>query len=580
MGRAFSELIAFQIAGTPGIRPIHSTRLHSFDRVLGARPISAPGISTEYTQALLSGASRIAYGDYSVRNGKLEAHLTIEDPRAPKMIATFTAAAPQGDILAAATALARDISPQAKPYSTTRGDALSSYIQALESSDAPQMEQNLTAAVQADPDFTAPYRLLAQERIRRGDRAGAAQAIEQALARGDRISPLDRARLELQSAEITADPAASQSALVKLSKLDPSDSAVWLALGQIAMNHHDYRQAVENLQKAAAIEPGEGTTWNLIGYAAAYDGQLETAMAALRRYEQLNPKEVNPLDSMGDVNLASGRLAEAERFYLEANRKDPNFINQGELLKAAMARLLTGDAAGADKIAAQYFDARQKAKDLLLDYRRAQWNWLTGHHKEAMQQMHAVVQAESPDVAALAGAEIALWNLMLGDRAAAAQAAEKAMHGTSPTARGNAMVAAFLSMPPVSASEWSVRAEQVFGGQGQTQIRNFALAYALVLNKEFPAAQLLFKQMWESGTPVPDEGLPLMLAWCYLETGKTKEAAPLLRFNPIPNINGLTPYTAFYLPRLFYLRGLLAEKEGRGNEAQAEYKKFRDLGGK
>jgi len=171
MGRAFSEVIAFQLAGTSGMRPINSTRLHSFDALLGARPISAPGISTEYTQALVAGATRIAYGDYSVRNGRLEAHLTVEDPRAPKTVATFTASAAQGDVLSAATALARDISPQANAYNTTRRDALASYIQGLESGDAPRMEQNLTAAVQADPDFPSSYRLLAQERLVRGYRA-------------------------------------------------------------------------------------------------------------------------------------------------------------------------------------------------------------------------------------------------------------------------------------------------------------------------------------------------------------------------------------------------------------------------
>ena len=41
----------------------------------------------------------------------------------------------------------------------------------------------------------------------------------------------------------------------------------------------------------------------------------------------------------------------------------------------------------------------------------------------------------------------------------------------------------------------------------------------------------------------------------------------------------MTPYTSFYLPRLFYLRGALAEKEGRGDVARAELKKFLDLSG-
>jgi hypothetical protein len=70
-----------------------------------------------------------------------------------------------------------------------------------------------------------------------------------------------------------------------------------------------------------------------------------------------------------------------------------------------------------------------------------------------------------------------------------------------------------------------------------------------------------------------------MLAWCYLETGRAKDAAPLLASNPIPSVNGLTPYTGFYLPRLLYLRGLLAEKEGRAGDARAYYDKFLALSG-
>jgi hypothetical protein len=69
-----------------------------------------------------------------------------------------------------------------------------------------------------------------------------------------------------------------------------------------------------------------------------------------------------------------------------------------------------------------------------------------------------------------------------------------------------------------------------------------------------------------------------MLAWCYLETGRVKEAAPLLRANPIPS-SGLNPYTSFYIPRLLYLRGLLAEKEGRASDARGYYDKFLAISG-
>ena len=38
--------------------------------------------------------------------------------------------------------------------------------------------------------------------------------------------------------------------------------------------------------------------------------------------------------------------------------------------------------------------------------------------------------------------------------------------------------------------------------------------------------------MWEAGSPTADEGLPVMLAWCYLETGKVKEAGAAAATEP------------------------------------------------
>ena len=43
---------------------------------MGGRAIVAPGISAESSQALAAGATLLAYGDYTVRNGKLEVQLT------------------------------------------------------------------------------------------------------------------------------------------------------------------------------------------------------------------------------------------------------------------------------------------------------------------------------------------------------------------------------------------------------------------------------------------------------------------------------------------------------------------------
>ena len=582
-GRALSEIIAVELSGAGPPRVITSANIHALDRVLGPRPTSAPGISAESSQALAAGATLLAYGDYTVRHGKLEVRLTIEDSRTFKATKVIGVSAPAGDVLGAGAALARDVSSRAVPYGTRNPQALEAYVRALEGSDVTVMEVGLGVAIAADPDFVSPYRLLAQIKAQRQDRSGAVATLDQALARGNAIPELERARLALESAELTGNPDARLSALSQLVKLDSGDSNAWRALGDSLMNRHEYRQAQQSYRKASDLAPEDIALLNAMGYAAGQAGDVDGAMSALRRYAALRPNDANPLDSMGDVHLIAGHLADAGNFYLQAAKKDPNFQNNGALIKAALARLLSGDPSGANHVADQYVAARVAAKDPIVDYRRAQWTWISGRRKAAAQQMGAFALANESgplrDIASRGYAELAIWSLVSGDREGAARLAQKALSIAGPASAGNALVAKFLSQPPASSSEWVVRAEQQFPGPAQNAIKNFSLAYALLVNQQFQPALLLLRQMWETGSATADEGLPVMLAWCYLETGRVKEAAPLLASNPLPPANGLTPYTGFYIPRLLYLRGLLAEKDGRAGEARAYYDKFLAISG-
>ena len=69
----------------------------------------------------------------------------------------------------------------------------------------------------------------------------------------------------------------------------------------------------------------------------------------------------------------------------------------------------------------------------------------------------------------------------------------------------------------------------------------------------------------------------MLLAWTLIETGRYQEAAPLLRSNPVPPATGVTVFTPLYFPRLYYLRGLAAEKSGKPQEAREAYRVFQQL---
>ena len=80
--------------------------------------------------------------------------------------------------------------------------------------------------------------------------------------------------------------------------------------------------------------------------------------------------------------LLVNKLKEAEASYLGAQQLDPNFQGaanaNGDLYKAAMARLMTGDPAGADAIFQKYLAARVAAQDKEADFKAANWLWISG----------------------------------------------------------------------------------------------------------------------------------------------------------------------------------------------------------
>ena len=583
MGRAFSEIVTAELAGAPGIYPIPANRFHSLDRALGVRTVSSPGISSERAQALAAGAQEVGYGQYTFRAGNVEAQLTVEDVQTGKMTKVVSTSAPAGDVLGAGTGLARQIAVRITPYGTQNPQALRALITGTESKDPAATELALNLAIAADPDFGAPYRVLAQLRAAQRDRSGALAILERAEARGNSIPELERARMAELAAELRNDRGARQKALAAVVKLDPGDATGWRTLGEVAYNRHEFPIAKEAMRKAADLEPEDAGALNLLGYYAASAGDLDAGMAALRRYQALRPTEANPLDSMGDINLITGHLAEAETFYLQAQKQDSNFLGDADLLKAAVSRLLRGDVAGADTLAKEYLAARTEAKDPLAAYRQAEWLWSTGHRKEACQQMETFAAGAQSgplrEVASRANAELTIWNLVLGGRGAAVKTAQQAMALAGPSSVAVAAVAQFLTQPAASPAEWTARAAKKFAGDTLTGIRDLALSYGLLLNGHFQAAQPLLKQMYDGGTLPNDEGLPYLLAWAYLETGQTKEAETLIRLNPAPNPAGPGPFASFYLPRLFYLRAAAAG-EGRREEARNNYQLFLKLSGK
>jgi tetratricopeptide (TPR) repeat protein/TolB-like protein len=579
IGRALEEVVTADLSRARDITVIHAVRIHSLDGPLGPRPVSVPGISAERPAALAVGASRVGYGTYTVAGGRLHVDLSIEDVNTRKMVRMLSASGAPGDVIGVGAALAAGVSSQTTAFDTRSLAALRGYAEAIETADVAQSAPLLEQAIAADPDYGPAYRMLAQLELQHRDREGAVSTLARALSRGNSMGGVERARVAVDLASLQNEPQLKLRALSALVKLDPNDTEAWQALGGLALNRREFAESVAAYRKVLEREPEDFNSWNLLGYAAAYLGDLDTARDAMRHYAGLRPTELNPLDSLGDVNLLCGHFREAEQAYLRAAAKDPNYRNNAEYFKAAMALLWSGDVGGATAVAERYNQARAAARDPLVEFRKAQWTWLTGRRKEACRQMEAFARGSLNDVAPRAWTELAIWELMLGDRAAAQAAADQTARTAGLNGAGAALVTHFLLQPEASSDEWAVRAGQAFPNPQQSAIRNVVLTAALLLGRQYQAASALLKPVVEGGPPEADATAPVLLAWAYLETGRAGLALPLLKSTPAPSLNGPDALLSFSFPRLYYLRGEEAAKQGKRDEARADYRLFLQLSG-
>src|SRR6185312_3843964 len=267
-------------------------------------------------------------------------------------------------------------------------------------------------------------------------------------------------------AELHSDASAKLKAQTDQARLEPENPRVWQSLAETAMTHHDYKQAADAYRRALALEPENANLLNQFGYAATWSGDYNGGVAALRRYQQLRPKDPNAIDSLGDLNFISGHFREAEGLYLQAHKDNPAFLPTGpggDLFKAAMARLMTGDIAGADELEKQYIAARAAAHDPNVPFRELEWLWLAGRRKQAHEKLLTLAGSFEQDAhkpeASHAYAEVAIWNLLLGDRTAAGEMAKKAASLATQTTAAPAIIAGFLSQPSATEAEWIKRAE-------------------------------------------------------------------------------------------------------------------------
>ncbi len=376
---------------------------------------------------------------------------------------------------------------------------------------------------------------------------------------GSRMPAFALARLDLTEASIRGDAALRLTALERLVRADPSNPAALVELAAALTASRRFSQAETLYRSALQRNAKQPELWNLLAYTQAWQGHFDEARKSLAEYDRLAPADPNPPDSRGEIEWMAGNLAGAETWFLNSYRRDATFNGGVALEKAALSRYLTGDEPAAEKLVNQYLADRTRAGDPLAAFHRARWQFLFGDATGAEALLESLVERGGPD-AALAASRLMLAALRNSDVLAAREYAQTVQ-----------------KLTPKSGSPLLARIAAALAGGDANAIPDQAL------RSELTAVRLTLRGDFAQALPVWDESLRAphggsdtfareMKAWCLLRTGKSAEAAGLVKAGwPLLETDDRLLFDFVIYPNLLFVRAEAAAARGDATEARRLY---------
>jgi tetratricopeptide (TPR) repeat protein len=446
-----------------------------------------PGVSSERDKAELAGATQVVTGYLERVGGKLRLSATEEDLATHRTVRILSAEAAQP--MPALQQLARSFSAKAAADPSVNPEILKLYATAL-GEPADRALPGLREATRIDPNFGPAWVALADAANLTGNREQALAVAGDALGR--KIDPYDKAALRLDKAVWENDKAGGVAALRGLVAVSPGDFPLLRSLAENESGVGQFAQSANDWRKITDGMPNDRDAWNQLGYTKAWSGDFAGALATMKEYASRWPDDPNPIDSAGDVDYMYGKFAEAAAYYLRANDKNPQFLNGGELFKAAWAQFRAGDKAKADVTFAQFRALREKSGSAGFAPYQSDWLFRTGREKEALALLRKESATVTPNGASGLWAQLVIEDLLTNDRAAAAK--DAAIDATKAPSNVSS-VARFAALPSASTPEWRKRADILLRGPGIESARRFALGVALLLDGKKQDALPLWEQI-------------------------------------------------------------------------------------
>lgn len=247
-------------------------------------------------------------------------------------------------------------------------------------------------AIKYDSTFAAAYLRLAMMKYEGISRDEAYIALKKAEKYSDKLSELDRIRLDLTKATLEGRQFDLQNILEEAVRLHPSDIEFRKELARYYRYYvKDIDRALEEFEIIAEIDPNQKLTYNDLGYIYALRGDFTTAFRYFEKYRELAPDEANPYDSMGEVLIEAGRFDEAKKQLEIALQKWPEFYHSALRLSAIYTEL--GDFKNAVKYLNQVLSKAPSPNiEQLLKMQKAAIYWRFGKLEEAKKLLDSAIE--------------------------------------------------------------------------------------------------------------------------------------------------------------------------------------------
>jgi len=148
-----------------------------------------------------------------------------------------------------------------------------------------------------------------------------------------------------------------------------------------------------------------------------------------------------------------------------------------------------------------------------------------------------------------------VWKLDEGDRKRARECAARAAAAARDPAAGlMARLSQYLAGEEAGAAEWVARAERAFPSSAESMLRRAALAYALLLTRQYAAALPALEELHARTPSSANEPTNVLLAWALIQTGRGSEVGELLDWYPAPQPGAEQPFACLSFPRVLQLR--------------------------